>query len=148
MGRGAVIHHGEADAFTFLAPSPAESASGTPEFFPPAGHLFLIKLGPSIPVSRWLRQAAYSKAGWRLFSVKPTGRTTQASFPSCGTALLPTTSTTMPDSNLPTEDSRTVEMGGVHTGDEAELARMGYKQELRCVQFGLSIVAALTNYQA
>ena len=54
----------------------------------------------------------------------------------------------MPDSNLPTEDSRTVEMGGVHSGDEAELARMGYKQELRCVQFGLSIVAALTNNQA
>ena len=54
----------------------------------------------------------------------------------------------MPDSNLPTEDNRTAEMGGVHIGDEAELARMGYKQELRCVQFGSSILAALTNYQA
>ena len=32
-----------------------------------------------------------------------------------------------------------VEVGGTHTGDEAELARMGYKQELKYVQFRLSI---------
>jgi hypothetical protein len=41
----------------------------------------------------------------------------------------------MPDSNLVTKDSQTAEMGGVYTGDETELARMGYKQELKCVQF-------------
>jgi hypothetical protein len=29
------------------------------------------------------------------------------------------------------KDSQTAEMGGVHIGDEAELARMGYKQELK-----------------
>jgi hypothetical protein len=44
--------------------------------------------------------------------------------------------TTVPDSNSVTKDSQTVEMGGVYTGDETELARMGYKQELKCVQFG------------
>jgi hypothetical protein len=43
--------------------------------------------------------------------------------------------TTMPDSNPVIKDSQTVEMGGVYTGDETELARMGYKQELKCVQF-------------
>jgi hypothetical protein len=47
-----------------------------------------------------------------------------------------------------------VGVGGTHTGDEAELARMGYKQELKYVQFGLSIhlrlmkFIALVNYQA
>jgi hypothetical protein len=47
-------------------------------------------------------------------------------------AMLPTT---MPeDSNSVSKDSQTVEMGGVYTGDETELARMGYKQELKCVQ--------------
>jgi len=46
------------------------------------------------------------------------------------------------------------EVGGAHTGDEAELARMGYKQELKYVQFSLSIrtrllkFMALINYQA
>ena len=40
----------------------------------------------------------------------------------------------MPDSKSVVEDSQTVEVGGVHTGDEADLARMGYKQELKCVQ--------------
>ena len=34
-----------------------------------------------------------------------------------------------------------VEVGGVHTGgDETELARMGYKQELKCVQSDLSVL--------
>ena len=47
-----------------------------------------------------------------------------------------------------------VEVGGTQTGDEAELARMGYKQELKYVQFTLSIrphllkSMALVNYQA
>jgi len=45
---------------------------------------------------------------------------------------------TMPDSSLVTKDSRTVEMGGVYTGDETELARMGYNQELKYVQFNSS----------
>jgi hypothetical protein len=46
--------------------------------------------------------------------------------------------TTMPDSTSVTNNSQTVEMGGVYTGDETELARMGYKQELKCVQFNSS----------
>jgi hypothetical protein len=54
----------------------------------------------------------------------------------------------MPDSNSPTKDSQNVEVGGAHTGDEAELARMGYKQELKCVRLDLSIFLALTNHQA
>jgi hypothetical protein len=37
----------------------------------------------------------------------------------------------MPDSNSVAKHSQAVEVGGVHTGDEAALARMGYKQELR-----------------
>ena len=45
--------------------------------------------------------------------------------------------TTMPDWNSVTKDNQTVEMGGAYTGDETELARMGYKQELKCVQFDL-----------
>jgi hypothetical protein len=44
---------------------------------------------------------------------------------------------TMPDLNPVPKDSQTIEMGGVCTGDETELARMGYKQELKCVQFNL-----------
>jgi hypothetical protein len=47
--------------------------------------------------------------------------------------MLPTTMSE--DSNSVTKDSQTVELGGVYTGDETELARMGYKQELKCVQF-------------
>lgn len=39
-----------------------------------------------------------------------------------------------------------VEVGGTHTGDEAELARMGYKQELRYIQFGLSIQPRLLKF--
>ena len=30
-----------------------------------------------------------------------------------------------------TNEDQVAELGGVHTGDEAELARMGYKQELK-----------------
>ncbi|KAF8261983.1 APC amino acid permease [Lactarius quietus] len=51
-----------------------------------------------------------------------------------------------------TKDSHTAEVGGVHTGDEAELARMGYKQELKrdlsLVQnFGVSfsIISVITG---
>ena len=41
----------------------------------------------------------------------------------------------MPHTNSVTKDSQTpVEVvEGVHVDDEVELARMGYKQELRCV---------------
>jgi hypothetical protein len=53
---------------------------------------------------------------------------------SCDNAMLPTT---MSGSNSVAKDNLTVtvEMGGVYTGDETELARMGYKQELKYVQF-------------
>ena len=74
--------------------------------------------------------------------------------PSSGAALFPTT-TTIPASNAYTKDSQMVEVGGTHTSDEAELARMGYKQELKYVQFSLSIDPPsrllkfiLVNYQA
>ncbi|KAI0299995.1 amino acid transporter [Multifurca ochricompacta] len=52
----------------------------------------------------------------------------------------------MPDSNSLTKDSQTAEVGGVHAGDEAELARMGYKQELN-VNFGVSfsIISVITG---
>jgi hypothetical protein len=30
-----------------------------------------------------------------------------------------------------TKENQVAELGGVHTGDESELARMGYKQELK-----------------
>jgi hypothetical protein len=43
--------------------------------------------------------------------------------------------TTIPDSNSVTKDNQMAEMGGVYTSDETELVRMGYKQELKCVQF-------------
>jgi hypothetical protein len=33
--------------------------------------------------------------------------------------------------NSMTKESQVAELGGVHTGDESELARMGYKQELK-----------------
>ncbi len=46
--------------------------------------------------------------------------------------------TTIPDTNSVTKDSQTVEMGGVYTGDETELARMGYRQELKFVQFNFT----------
>lgn len=41
----------------------------------------------------------------------------------------------MQDSSSVTKDSEKNQMGGVHelAGDEAELAKMGYKQELRYV---------------
>jgi len=50
-----------------------------------------------------------------------------------------------------TQGSHTVDMGGIHTSDEAELARMGYKQELKCVYsnfFWLLRFMAFTDYQA
>jgi hypothetical protein len=40
----------------------------------------------------------------------------------------------MPYSSSMTRGSQTIEVGGVRIGDEAELARMGYKQELKYVQ--------------
>jgi len=40
----------------------------------------------------------------------------------------------MPYSTSVTRGSHTIEEGGVRMGDEAELARMGYKQELKYVQ--------------
>lgn len=36
-----------------------------------------------------------------------------------------------------TKGSQTIELGDVRMGDEAELARMGYKQELKYVQINL-----------
>jgi hypothetical protein len=39
----------------------------------------------------------------------------------------------MPYSNSAAKDDQTIEVGGVRAGDEAELARMGYKQELKYV---------------
>lgn len=60
---------------------------------------------------------------------------TSPGSPSCGATLFPTTTSTMADSDSPTTDSHAVDVGGVYTSDEAELARMGYKQELKCVQF-------------
>ncbi len=46
-----------------------------------------------------------------------------------------------------------VETGGVYTSDETELVRMGYKQELKCVQFNfmhhlLPKFMILARYQA
>jgi hypothetical protein len=41
------------------------------------------------------------------------------------------------DSNLEPKDSQTIETGSVYSGDETELARMGYKQELKCVSLNL-----------
>lgn len=37
--------------------------------------------------------------------------------------------------NSMTNENQVAELGGVHAGDEAELARMGYKQELKCVPY-------------
>jgi hypothetical protein len=45
-----------------------------------------------------------------------------------------------PDSNLELKDSQTIEMGSDYSGDESELARMGYKQELKCVHFNLYLL--------
>ena len=39
-----------------------------------------------------------------------------------------------------------VEVGGTPNGDEAELARMGYKQELKCVQFSSSFQRCLLKF--
>ena len=65
-------------------------------------------------------------------------------YQSSGAGLFPMTTgcATMPASNshgpIYTKDSQMVEVGGTHTDDEAELARMGYKQELKCVQLNSS----------
>jgi len=61
--------------------------------------------------------------------------------------------TAIPDSNSVTKDSQMVETGGVYTSDETELVRMGYKQELKCVQFNfmrhlLPKFMILARYQA
>jgi hypothetical protein len=64
--------------------------------------------------------------------------------PSSSATLFPTT--TMPASNSHTEDGQMVEVRGNHTGDEAELARMGYKQELKYVQFSSSIHSRLLKF--
>ena len=45
-------------------------------------------------------------------------------------APLPPSMTILRTNSMTNED-QVAEMGGVHTGDEAELARMGYKQELK-----------------
>ena len=69
-----------AEALSMLSPFLApESASGTLsgtalEFFRGLDIFFLFGLGPSIPISTWLWPTADSEAGWRLFSIGPTGR--------------------------------------------------------------------------
>jgi hypothetical protein len=40
-------------------------------------------------------------------------------------------------SNSAVKRGQTITVEGVRSGDEAELARMGYKQELRCFRFNL-----------
>jgi hypothetical protein len=51
-------------------------------------------------------------------------------------APYPITARAMPDWNSETKDrdGHIMEVIGIHMSDEAELARMGYKQELKCVQ--------------
>jgi hypothetical protein len=79
------------------------------------------------------------RSAWLWPTRTPTGVVSLSDIPrrrdlssSPDNAMLPTT---MPeDSNSVSKDSQTVELGGVYTGDETELARMGYKQELKCVQ--------------
>ena len=94
--------------------------------------------------------------GERLYQKQPPPQE-EATFSSSSAALFPTTSTTMQVSSTYSKDSQmveAVEVEGTPTGDEAELARMGYKQELKCVQFSLSILPCLLkfmtliNYQA
>ena len=70
-----------------------------------------------------------------LFSLSPVREDRKATFfPSCDAVLFPTVNDTMPDSTSMTRGSQTIEMGGVRMDDEAELARMGYKQELKYIQ--------------
>lgn len=57
--------------------------------------------------------------------------------PNCNVAPFTIVSSAMPYSNSMAKDSQKVEAGDVRAGDEAELARMGYKQELKCVRFNL-----------
>ncbi len=51
----------------------------------------------------------------------------------------------MPTSNL---ENQIVEAGGDHTDDEAALAKMGYKQELKYAQFNLSIPPCHLKFMA
>jgi len=55
----------------------------------------------------------------------------------CDTTMFQTASSIMSDwsSGTTLKDSHTAEMGGAQSSDEARLATMGYKQELRCVRF-------------
>ena len=53
--------------------------------------------------------------------------------------------TAMHNPNQVTKDIQTVEMGSIFAGDETELARMGYKQELKCVQLNLSTLILLCS---
>ena len=52
----------------------------------------------------------------------------------------------MPYPNSEAKDNQTIEVGDVRTGDEAELARMGYKQELKCVRFNLYMPLTFETY--
>jgi len=52
----------------------------------------------------------------------------------------------MPDSNSVTKDNQSIEVGDVRARDEAELARMGYKQELKCVQSDLCALSSFEVY--
>ena len=69
------------------------------------------------------------------FLTQPVREEGKATFaPSFNATLFPTVNNTMPDSTSMTRGSQTIEMGGLRMDDEAELARMGYKQELKYVQ--------------
>jgi len=54
----------------------------------------------------------------------------------------------MPYSTSVTRGSHTIEEGGVRMGDEAELARMGYKQELKYVQVHFYAPLSVDTYDA
>jgi hypothetical protein len=60
---------------------------------------------------------------WLLLSFRPSSNKKQ---PSPQVETHPTITSTMPDSSSVTKDCPKMEDGGVLTGDEAELARMGY----------------------
>jgi hypothetical protein len=52
----------------------------------------------------------------------------------------------MPDSKSVTKDDQSIEAGDVRARDEAELARMGYMQELKCVQSDLFFLSSFEVY--
>ena len=54
----------------------------------------------------------------------------------------------MPYSTSVTRGSHTIEAGGVRMGDEAELARMGYKQELKYVQVNFYVPLSVDTHDA